>query len=287
MFLFGNLAFYIFWPLVTLQAVVKKTIRHPRVFFTLLFFTIGITVLNPSSAKYGLAFMAFVLFRLKLNRPERYSRLAILMILSCLLIEIFPRDLLFNPDNVGFRFWRYKAFFTEPAYLGYWSAYLAYELWRLNKFKQAFVFLVLLIMSSSVGAFLYFGLNFLYSGSKRVGILGVFLSIALFLLFKEQALAKAGADSLSRIYRIDNFLLTFRSIIESIGAPQGFGPLIIENKEVGVMSGLLFVKAFGFLLLPLYFILPHRLFRPIQAIFLFFMVGNFWETPFLWHFRKR
>lgn len=287
MIVFGNLVYYIFWPLLFLQTLYKKKLSHQKKWIILSIFTFTTVLINPASAKYGFAFLLFILFRLKFSNIYAHNLFLISIIFSCLLIEFVPRYLLFNPLDIGFKTFRYKAFFTEPAYLGYWSAFAAYESLKLRKFKKSVIYLGLLVLSSSVGAFIYFFLTLLTRSSKRYILIAILFGILIFFFFENQIISKISSDSYSMIFRIENLTLAWESIIKNYGVPQGFGPLNVKTDQIGIMSGLLFFKAYGLLLLPLVFLIRFKVIRFIPALFLFLMVGNYWETPLLWHLKKK
>lgn len=286
MIFFGNLVYYLYWPLLFIQTLYKK-LRHKRIWILLVAFTLITIAINPLTAKYGFVFLLFSLFRLKF--PEIYSSnfFLFLIVASCVLIEFVPENLLFNPLDTGFRVYRFKAFFSEPAYLGYWSAFAGYESLVSRKYWKATIFISLLFFSTSVGAFIYFFLSVISNGSRKINLIGILILILSISIFQDQFFSKISTDSLSRLYRMQNFFLTWEYISDNFGIPRGFGPITINNDEIGITSGLLYVKAFGVLIIPLLIIIRFKIIRFIAASFLFIIVGNFWETPLLWHLKKK
>lgn len=286
MIFFGNLVYYLYWPFLFIQTLFKK-LRHKRTWNLLVAFTLITIVINPLTAKYGFVFLLFTLFRLKFPKIYTSNFFLFLILTSCILIEFVPKNLLFNPLDSGFRLLRYKAFFTEPAYLGYWSAFAGYESLVSRKYWKAAIFISLLFFSTSVGAFIYFFLSLIANKSRKIHLFAILFLILSLLIFQDQFFSKISDDSLSRVYRIQNFLLAWEYVLDNFGIPKGFGPIVINSDEIGVMSGLLYIKAFGVLIIPLIIIIRFKVTRFIAASFIFLMVGNFWETPLLWHLKKK
>jgi len=194
-----------------------------------------------------------------------------------------------RPDFLGSSFYRVRLFFTEPSYLGYWSA-LFLLLSYINKLKFATLsFTFFLIISSSTGAFAFFALlTFFYIFDKKevpkLKVLG-FLSVAIFcfLYFNlEQIQSKISLESLSLLHRLDNFNFVLNYVIDSFPYPKGFGPIDNNGTPVGILNfNILLIKGLGVFALLLFFDLCKTPFVIPAYLLLSTMVGAFWEVPLL------
>ena len=144
-----------------------------------------------------------------------------------------------------------------------------------------------MVLSASAGAFIFAALLFvtlLGNVKLRDIAFAVVLGSIVFMLFSEQISAKLSIESsLSLLHRLENFKLAWSYINDHFPYPQGFGPMIVGGREVGITSFLLLVvKSFGiFALFAIAFLWKLRgnpvAIAPILVISS--VVGNFWETP--------
>lgn len=186
-------------------------------------------------------------------------------------------------------FFRVRLFFTEPAYLGYWSATLCFLSYQRNKNYLSVGFLFFLFISTSTGAYVYafllFSCYYIKITNKKA-FLYIFIiftfSAVIYYVNAEQIQSKLSTDSMSFLQRFDNFLTSISYIKEQEYLPSSFSPMLIGSESIGFLNfNLLLFKALSFFsLLCFYRIIKFsRLLLPY--LFMSFMVGSYWETPLL------
>lgn len=267
---------------------------------TVLLLAIVVSVIyEPRSTKYSVFFVAILVFYIILSdwymRDEKFRiiflRSASVFISGAIILGYvgMPESLYQSRpefENYIFGILRQRGLYSEPAYLGYWSALLFFMAYRQKLIFCVYLFAGHLILSASTGALAFLILLFISTVSQLNVKQFIFATSFIFLwvyFFWDIAANKLGSRSFE--YRLANFQSTYDFILQEFPAPMGFGPIFYFDTEIGITSFLLLAtKAVGIFVIPFLIFLAFRA-RPVLGIlpmaFLALAVGNFWETPIL------
>lgn len=310
LFLFASLAPNLNWliyiPILavfSIFGIALAGIKRAQIITLLSFFSLlaMLSLLFPTSAKYNFLFGLVALSSLSFVELSQ-KRDFIEFVLHCgsyfLLFAVVIEALLpigqflwsrpeFDQHTLGFL--RQRGLFSEPANLGYWAAWLGYLCHVLKLNRPLFLYVFLLFLSASTGAFLFFALLLLLEARKinfrLLSILSVFAFLTVTYVWEQILLKLSWEQSISLRDRIENLVFTLDYIQSRFPYPSGFGPIERWGVEIGILSFvLLLIKAFGALIVvfaPLLLRLFRRPITLIPVLFIFGAIGNFWETPLL------
>lgn len=283
----GNLKGIYFWPLILFFSLKKNHLTLSKKVLLPLIILIFAAILNPQSISYSLAFLIILIYRIINPKIEPNLIIVATFIIIFVISHLIPQEILYSSYLLENKTYRYKGLMTEPAYLGYWSSYFLYKSIESKKWIFSIFFALILFFTSSVGAFIFLILLV----SKNIKLYSfislTLLSIPIIYFNYNQYLNKLDISALSAIDRIENLNITFKYLVQNNFLPMGYGPMSIDNIDIGIMNGLLHLKAFGFFL-P-FLIIKNKLktTNKLATFFLLAMVGNFWETPILWLIERK
>ncbi|MDB9706648.1 hypothetical protein OAA71_02180 [Porticoccaceae bacterium] len=186
-------------------------------------------------------------------------------------------------------FLRVRLFFSEPAHLGVWCGFLFALSVIEKRSKVACLFAIGVIVSSSLGAFLFtasliFSRQFVEVGRDRKFEVLVIIAFFAILLFVNllQFQSKLSQESLSIVNRTVNIDIVWSYFLTNFGSINGFGPILYDDMPVGILNfNLLLLISMGFFVF--FFVpfqlIPFHIFVPYLVLSVF--IGNFWESPLL------
>jgi hypothetical protein len=297
-----NINWAIYLPLVVLFIASQlRSIRfRAYVLLGALFLVLAISMmLEPRSTKYSIFFIVIFVFYLLL--ADRYMgdnnfRIIFLRYASGFIsVAIFlgylglPEYLYQSRpefENYIFGILRQRGLYSEPAYLGYWSALLFFLAYKQKLTFFMWLFASHLILSASTGSLGFLILLFISSlqkfSVKQLIFATVFPSLLVY-FFWDFASSKLVSASFEN--RLFNAQFAYGYISQFFPAPMGLGPIFYHDEAIGITSFfLLATKAFGIFTIPIMIFLAFRA-RPTLGIlplsFVAIAVGNFWETPIL------
>jgi hypothetical protein len=299
-----NINWAIYLPLVALFIFISSASRsisfRAYVLLGALFLVLAISMMiEPRSIKYSIFFIVMLVFYLLLS--DRYVRNNDFRIIFLRYASGFisgavilgylglPESLYQSRpefENYMFGILRQRGLYSEPAYLGYWSALLFFLAYNQKLTSCMCLFASHFILSASTGSLGFLILLFVSSlqkfSVKKLMFITVFL---FFLVYFFWDLASSKLVSASVEDRLFNAQFAYGHISQLLPAPMGFGPIFYRGAEIGITSFfLLATKAFGIFLIPIMIFLVFKA-RPTLGIlplaFVALAVGNFWETPIL------
>lgn len=299
-----NITWAVYLPLAILFIVISTIATniktHSLIILGGLIATIFIsTIFEPRSTKYSLFFLLILIFYINLAslylKNQNFSLYflwsASLSLVATVIIGLvgLPDSLLQSRpefDSYLFGVLRQRGLYTEPAYLGYWSALLFVLAYQKDLTLCMCLFALCFVLASSTGAMMFLILLAL-SQSRKFTILQIaFLIILLaIMVYSFWDIAVSKLISISYENRLANFATSYQFVTEEFPRPMGFGPIFVGNNEIGVTSfALLALKALGVFLIPfsIYVLIHVRSFLSILPLsFVIAAVGNFWEMPIL------
>lgn len=297
-----NINWAIYLPLVVLFIAfsVRSVPLKAYVFLGALFFVLAISMaVEPRSIKYSLFFIVVFAFYFLLvfkcmgskNFRKTFLRYASGFISVAIFLGYLGLPESFYQSRPEFENYilgilRQRGLYSEPAYLGYWSALLVFLAYKQKQHFCMWLFSSHLILSASTGSLGFLILLFFSSAKKLNARQLIFVTVVLSILvyfFWDIAASKIASASFEN--RMFNAQFAYVRISQFFPIPMGFGPVFYQGGEVGITSFfLLMVKALGGFAIPVLMFVIYRA-LPVLGIlplaFIVIAVGNFWETPIL------